>query len=86
MTHRFSYIRLSALLCAGALAFAGAHAHAQGSAKTPSLIITSDPLPESLRQKIYGKPVKVREIMPTELIGKQYYSPTETLVSQTVRD
>ncbi len=78
-----TFIGASLLL---AVPFCG-EAHAQsGINKTPSLIITSDPLPESLRRQIYSKPMQVREIKPTDLIGQQYYSPTETLVTQKVRD
>ena len=86
MTKRKS-LQLSTILCACALVafpFAGDAQAQSGLTKTPSLIITSDPLPESLRRQIYSKPVQVREITPTELVGKTYYAPTETLVTQKV--
>lgn len=86
---KLNSLQLSTVLCACAIIALpfGSDAHAQsGLTKTPSLIITSDPLPESLRKQIYSKPVAVREIKPTELIGKTYYAPTETLVTQKVND
>lgn len=36
-------------------------------AREPSLIITSEPLPESLRDQVYSKPVRIRDIKPSDL-------------------
>ena len=59
---------------------------AQGSSsRAPSLIITSDPLPESLRDKIYTKPFQTQEIRPTDIMGQRYFAPQDTLVTQKLR-
>ena len=50
----------------------------------PSLIITSDPLPESLRRQIYSKPVKVRSIKPAEVMSGDYYNQTQTIVGDKI--
>lgn len=52
----------------------------------PSLIITNEPLPENLRRQIYSKPVQVRTIKPAEVMGRDYYQPTETLVGRKVQE
>lgn len=49
--------------------------------KRPALIITSDPLPKSLKSKLYSKPTQVREIKTYEVTGKSYYEPTNTIVT-----
>ncbi|MEZ5919434.1 MAG: hypothetical protein R3D66_05900 [Alphaproteobacteria bacterium] len=36
-------------------------------AREPSLIITSEPLPESLRDQVYSKPVRIKDIRPSDL-------------------
>ncbi len=47
------------------------------------LMITGQPVPESLKNKIYNKPVQTREVRPQQLIGKTYYSSgQETVVGQ----
>jgi hypothetical protein len=56
-----------------------------GATKPPSLIITSDPLPESLKRQIYSKPYEVRSIKPSEVMGK-YYQPTQTIVGSKIND
>jgi len=50
----------------------------------PALIITNDPLPRDIKRQVYSKPVKVREIKPSEVAGRSYYEPTETLVSRKI--
>lgn len=52
--------------------------------KRPALIITSDPLPASLKGKVYSKPSQVREIQVYEITGRSYYEPAETLVTTKV--
>ncbi len=60
-------------------------AQAANPADAPSLIITSDPLPESLRRQIYSKPVRVRSIKPAEVMSGDYYNQTQTLVGDKVK-
>ena len=57
-----------------------------GATKPPSLIITSDPLPESLKRQIYSKPYEVRSIKPSEVMGDNYYQPTQTIVSGKISE
>lgn len=50
----------------------------------PSLIITSQPVPESLKAKIYSKPNRMDEITPDQVTGAGYYRPVETLITRKV--
>ena len=52
--------------------------------RRPSLIVTSEPLPKNIRDKIYNKPKAVREIQVYEVTGKSYFEPTHTIVSDKV--
>lgn len=70
---------LTVALPAAALAASG------GATKPPSLIITSDPLPESLKRQIYSKPYEVRSIKPSEVMGS-YYQPTQTIVGGKINE
>ncbi len=54
--------------------------------RSPSLIITSGPIPESLRQSIYSKPIEIREITAKEVLSDSYYDSTSTVVSTQIRD
>ena len=51
-----------------------------------SLIITSGPVPESLRQNIYSKPIEIREITAKEILSNAYYDGETTLISSQVRE
>ena len=66
--------------------FVAMSAAAQDANDRPALLITSDPLPDSLKQQIYSKPARAREIRPSELTGREYrqQSSTGTVVSQKV--
>lgn len=54
--------------------------------KRPALIITGEPLPESLRNNVYSKPTEVREVQVYEVTGKSYYEPTSTIVTKKIHD
>lgn len=59
--------------------------HAQAAAESaPGLIITHAPLPESLREKIYGAPRKVREITPQEISGDTYRSVAGSTIGREI--
>ncbi len=79
---------LTTLACVGVSTIAiDASARGEGYNDMPSLIITSDDLPESLRKKIYSKPVSVKSIKPSEITGKAYFvDHNETLVTRKVRE
>lgn len=53
---------------------------------TPSLIITSDPLPAHLQEKLYNKPVRVQSIRPADISGRSYKTPQNTMVSRKVAE
>lgn len=83
----------NALLVATGLAlvtpFAATQALAAPEANDrPALLITSDPLPENLKQQIYSKPSRVRDIKASDIVGRDYYQSnnTGTVVSQKVND
>lgn len=70
------------ILCAVMLQ--GGTAQAQ---EKPSLLITAGPIPESLRQSAYSKPVEIREITAKEITGDVYYVPGgSTLVTQRIAE
>jgi len=56
------------------------------SSNSPSLIITSGPIPESLRQSIYSKPVEIREITAKEVMSDSYYDGTSTIIAGQIGD
>lgn len=53
---------------------------------SPSLIITSGPLPESLRENVYSKPLEVREIEAKDIIDRNYYDGSNTIVSAKINE
>ena len=53
---------------------------------SPSLIITSGPIPDSLRQSIYAKPIEIREITAKEIMSDSYYDGTSTVISSQIKD
>ncbi len=52
--------------------------------RAPTLIITSDDLPSHLKEKVYSKPVRVRSIKASEITGRTYKKPMQTLVAKKV--
>ena len=78
----------TALLITSFLIFSSdlATAQSDGAQPIPSLIITNEPLPANLRQQIYSKPVKVRTIQPSEVMARDYFTPTQTLVGRKIQD
>lgn len=81
---RGSFVALAAVVLTTS-AFV-APACAQGGDSRPALLISSDPLPESLKQQIYTRPVRVREIQPSEVAGQAYYQPVQTPVSARINE
>lgn len=51
-----------------------------------ALVITNDPLPQSLRSNVYSRPKKMPEISKRDITGDSYFRPTDTLVGSKVRD
>ena len=83
---RFTFSSLSKFALLSALALAPAQiAMASNHHSAPSLVVTSDPLPENLRKQIYSKPVQVRTIKPAEVINRDYFTPTQTMVGGKVQ-
>ncbi len=53
--------------------------------KPPALVITNEPLPPELQNKIYSKPMRVPDITPAQISGGAYYGDgQETVVSRKV--
>ena len=71
-----------------ALSLSSVDVRAQESSETGkrSLIITSGPIPESLRSKVYTKPIEVREITAQDILSDGYYDGQSTLISDQVRE
>ncbi len=83
-----SLIRLAGLAAAAALLVpsAGAPAHAQKSGRPPALVITDQPLPPDLTEKVYQHPRVAPAVSPDQLIGSSYYQPAETVVGRKVEE
>lgn len=74
---------------AGAFVSVGqaANAAVASKGKPPALVISSDPLPDGLGNKVYNKPVRVRDITPQQVMGQGYYGDTvDTVVGRKVND
>lgn len=55
------------------------------SGTVPPLIITSDQVPQEIRDKVYSKPARVREITSDEVMGQSYYEATDTIVGDKIK-
>ncbi len=81
------FFRNSALLLSGAvfcgavIALTPADAQAQRASGAPVFI---DPFPNDVKDQIYTKPVKTRDIRPQDITGGSYFKPTQTVVSGKV--
>ncbi len=82
MSFRNSLLALSGFLIISL--FNLSPALAQEQVKRPPLVIYNSPIPEDIRDKVYSKPVQVREIYPSEIVGRDYYSPTSTHVAHKI--
>lgn len=51
-----------------------------------ALTITNDPVPDSIKERVYSSPVQTRDIRPSDLQGTQFFEPVETLISRKVKD
>ena len=72
------------LLCATCLMSAPAPAFSQEAGEPPALLITNEPLPEEIKEKLYRKPARTPDVDPASITGDSYFAPTETIVSQKV--
>ncbi len=89
MSYPTTYLIFKACLAtviAALSALPASTAVAQSAGERPALIITTDPVPDSIKQQIYTKPVQVREIDAKEVSGDSYYSPEETLVTRKIQE
>ncbi|MFK7839962.1 MAG: hypothetical protein AB8B83_06480 [Bdellovibrionales bacterium] len=59
--------------------------HAQGN-QSPSLIITSGPVPESLREGIYTKPLEIRDITAQEILSTGDFDGSSTVIANKIGD
>lgn len=61
-------------------------AHARSSDRPP-LIITNDPLPSDLQDRVYSKPSRTRNITSSEVAGETYFNQNDvTVVGRKVDD
>ena len=69
-----------------AILFDGAPAQARSSDRPP-LIITNEPLPTDLQNRVYSKPARSRNIDASEVAGDNYFNPGDvTVVGRKVDD
>ena len=85
MMNRIKFLSLPSFVLLGALIVPAHTALADDHHNAPSLVVTSDPLPENLRKQIYSKPVQVRTIKPAEVINRDYFTPTQTIVGAKIQ-
>jgi hypothetical protein len=52
---------------------------------TDPALITSDQLPKNIKQGVYSKPARVREITSSEVMGRSYYDAQNTVVGEKVK-
>lgn len=75
----------AAALTAISLSFAASPACAESV--RPPLVITNQGIPENLRDKIYSKPVRTREVTASEVRGREYFEDSgQTVVGEKIRD
>lgn len=66
--------------------FQATPAHARAGDRPP-LIITNDPLPTDLQNRVYSKPKRARSIDPSEVAGDTYFNASDvTVVGRKVDD
>jgi hypothetical protein len=86
---QFLFFATSLAVLAGTASFFGGHGAqaAVASKGKPALVVSTDPLPQDLGNKVYNKPVRVRDITPQQVMGQGYYSDTvDTVVGRKVSD
>lgn len=54
--------------------------------QSSALVITNDPLPQSLKESLYSRPRKMPEISGRDVSGAAYFAPTNTQVGAKVGD
>lgn len=86
--HRFKPIGFTvSALALAALAFsASSPALAYNDSQRPALVVTDEPIPDNLRDKLYTKPVRMRDINAGEISGGSYYDSTSTAVTRKISD
>lgn len=85
-TMTYKNISLAVAILAAVLCNAS-YALAQGNANIrPSLVITNDPVPEALKRQIYSKPVRTKDIRSEDVVGRGYFSPQQTVVTDKISE
>lgn len=59
-------------------------AHAAPSGKPPALVVTDEPLPQELQNRLYSKPARAQDITMDRVLGNDYYDGGETIVGRKV--
>lgn len=54
------------------------------SGKTPALVVTNEPLPPELQNRLYSKPARAPDITMEKVLGSDYYDGGETIVGRKV--
>lgn len=83
-TTQVSRAALMVALCAGMVLGVADHASAAG--KPPALIVTDEPLPADLQNRLYSRPSRAPEIPTDRVLGSDYYDGGETIVGRKVDD
>ncbi len=88
-SHSFTLRKAGALVLLATTALSGsavpAGAHARAVDNPPALVVTNDPLPPGLQNKIYNKPSAAPVINPADVLSPAYYDAKgETPVGRKV--
>ena len=86
------HMNLNIFIGIGVLALSGgilnmSEAYAQQNAvKSPTLIITNQSVPSSIKDVAYSYPHKAPEVKKEQIAGTDYFQPTETVVGKKIED
>lgn len=83
-SRKHSFLRNSALLFSGALLLGAVVAVPASALAQPSGPLVIEPFPKAIKDQVYTKPVRTRDIKPQEVMGDSYFKPAQTAVGEKV--
>lgn len=84
---RLAFGVLAAFAAFAVVCVSAAPAGARSPGKAPALVISNDPLPPELRDRLYRRPARAPEIDPAQIAGDGYFNDGEvTVVGRKIGD